>query len=856
VCGSYDQAARGKGVRCFGFLSDDGQWAHCTRDDHAGQLSQNPNSGAYAHKLSGDCGCGQRHDPRPAPTATRGEHRQPVRTIVYEVKDASGQLVAEHLRREFSDGSKSFGWRRDSGPGLGGVLVKDLPLFGIEDLAGAAPAATVVVTEGEKARQSLKGRGILAVATVCGAKTVPDDAQLRPLVAYSPVLWADNDDDGRKHMERIAARLVGLGATPKMVNWPDAQPKGDAADCPGDAAALAQLIAGAVPYVPPPPSVNGHKPDTRPGQTDTEHYTDLGLASRVVSLYGENLRYCWPWSKWLTWTGARWEPDVTGQVIAWTKETVKALYLEAQKFYNEATAAAASGEVDPLKGENPAKAKADALYSWAIKSESAARISAAIDLARSEPGVPVTPKELDRDAWALNVENGTLDLKTGQLRPHRREDMITKLAPVAYNPAAKCPIWLAFLERSMSGKQDLIDFLRRASGYSMTGDVSEHCLFVAYGTGRNGKSTFLNTLLGVLGDYGQKAPPDLLVLKRGEVHPTEKATLFGARFVPAIETAEGKKLDESMVKELTGGDPISTRRMREDFWNFLPTHHLWLATNHKPIISGTDIGIWSRIRMIPFLITIPSTERDKRLKDKLQGEWPGILLWMIHGCLEWQKDGLLEPHEVLQATTEYRNTMDVLGDFLSDRCIQSTQAKTRSADLYESYQDWAKTSGERYLPKVVFGQRLEERGFTPYKGSKGARMWIGIGLLNLSQGKSGGMGGVGGTDSSIDGLKETSRAGVIRESAPPTPPMPPVASAPEVSAEVSANSPCQCPVPEHFAEGEPTPGRCPTCSNNLWCRACGGCIPCGQAAGQQGELGGLPGCPSETESPLMLQSEP
>lgn len=248
-----------------------------------------------------------------------------------------------------------------------------------------------------------------------------------------------------------------------------------------------------------------------------------------------------------------------------------------------------------------------------------------VSLARSEPGVPVRPDELDQDPWLLNILNGTIDLRNGELGPHDPDHMITKLAPVGYDPTASCPLWLQFLDKIMDGNEGLIQFLKRAIGYSLTGIIREHVLFVCHGDGRNGKSTFLETILGLLGDYSRKAPPSLLMLKRGKAHPTERAMLYGSRFVPAIESAEDNKFEEAIVKELTGGDTISARRMREDFWDFSPTHHLWLATNHKPVITGTDSGIWSRIALIPFSITIPEQERDTTLAETLQAEWPGIL---------------------------------------------------------------------------------------------------------------------------------------------------------------------------------------------------------------------------------------
>jgi len=398
--------------------------------------------------------------------------------------------------------------------------------------------------------------------------------------------------------------------------------------------------------------------------------------------------------------------------------------------YREAAELAAEAAAEPEETERKRKSDvAEGLLVWGRKSESRARIEAMIKLAESRVGIPVLPAQLDTDPWLLNVQNGTINLRTGNLQAHQRADLITKLAPVNYDPSAKCPQWEKFLERIMANKPGLIRFLKRATGYTLTGDVSEDCLFVAYGPGRNGKSVFLETLLGLWGDYGHKCPPELLMVKRGEAHPTERTVLFGVRFAPAIETSEGQRLNESLVKELTGGDTISARRMREDFWEFLPTHHLWLATNHKPIIKGTDLGIWSRMRLIPFSVTIPPQERDKRLRGKLKTEWPGILAWAVQGCLDWQQNGLQEPSEVLQATSQYRDEMDVLEDFLAEYCVQKSDAQVKAQDIYAAYQGWAQKSGERAISKTGFGQRLEERGFRRGRGGHGVRLWLGIGLI-------------------------------------------------------------------------------------------------------------------------------
>lgn len=433
--------------------------------------------------------------------------------------------------------------------------------------------------------------------------------------------------------------------------------------------------------------------------THIEHCTDLGNAIRLFKAFGDKIRYCYQWDSWFIWNEKHWLKDKTGEIFRLAKKTVYGIYQEATKVRDE-----------ELRKE---------LARHAIRSESKMRMEAFVSLTRSEEGIPIIPDQIDTDPWKLNVLNGTINLKTGKLLPHQKEDLITKIIPVEYHSNASCPIWLAFLNKIMKGNQNLISFLKQAVGYSLTGDVSEQVLFFLYGTGANGKSKFLEAILGITGAYGIQAVPDLLMLKHYESHPTGLADLLGRRFVSTIETEEGKRMAESLVKQMTGGDRLKARFMRQDFFEFQPNFKLWLAANHKPIIKGTDYAIWRRIRLIPFEVTLSKSEQDKKMGEKLKSEYPGILRWAVEGCLEWQSNGLEEPSEVIKATKSYQEEMDVLGRFLKEETVQEPQTQVQASVLSNRFKQWCEENGESLISSNAFGRKMTEFGFEKVRTEKG-----------------------------------------------------------------------------------------------------------------------------------------
>jgi putative DNA primase/helicase len=371
--------------------------------------------------------------------------------------------------------------------------------------------------------------------------------------------------------------------------------------------------------------------------------------------------------------------------------------------------------------------------------------------------MPILPEDMDKDPWLFNCMNGTIELKTGKLREHRREDFITKLCPVAYHPEAPCPNWLRFLGGVFPDDEDepdkeLITFVQRLLGRCLTGDVSEQILPIFWGGGANGKSTLINAVLETLGgEYAMKANADLLMSSRGERHPTELAQLFGMRLVVASETHQGRRLNEALVKDLTGGEPVRARRMREDFWEFSPTHKVVLLTNHKPRVAGTDEGIWRRLRLAPFTVCFwdpndpnkvkadlpASLRQDKQIGAKLAAEREGVLAWLVRGCLDWQRGGLTLPDKVRVATNEYRAGEDLLAMWVGECCVTgNTNYRCKAGDLYSSYRKWCERAGEEeVITQTAFGTALGERGFG-HKKSGGTIWRIGIALSAGDSGDS------------------------------------------------------------------------------------------------------------------------
>ncbi|SLB09483.1 bacteriophage protein [Mycobacteroides abscessus subsp. massiliense] len=443
----------------------------------------------------------------------------------------------------------------------------------------------------------------------------------------------------------------------------------------------------------------------------TFHLTELGNAERIVYYHGKNIRYCNE-LEWLIWNGKMWQEDSKRKIEAITAQTLRAIYGEAQ------------ATEDGYRKKQ--------LNDWAKKCERRnIRMNTILD---TRPMVSVRKQELDSHKYLFNCENGVIDLKTGDLLPHDRDLLFTKISPVAYEKDADCPNWKAFMESIFIDEEgkpnyEIIEFLQKAIGYSLTGETTEQVMFFLFGNGRNGKSTFINTVQQLLGDYGRQTNSDTFIKKKNDTSiNNDIARLDGARFVSAVESEEGQQLSESLVKQITGGEKMSARFLRQEYFEFTPEFKVFFTTNHKPIVKGSDEGIWRRIRLVPFTVTIPKEKVDKQLPQKLVAEMPGILRWAVQGCLMWQKEGLTEPEDIRRATEGYREDMDILGPFLSERCVIHPASKIEAKEIYKEYKNWCYENDDVELKNRAFYRQLEIRGYKKGKGAKNRTYIYGITL--------------------------------------------------------------------------------------------------------------------------------
>ena len=472
-------------------------------------------------------------------------------------------------------------------------------------------------------------------------------------------------------------------------------------------------------------------------ETPSELHTDMGNGRRFARLHRTKVRYVQAWG-WLHWNGKYWQRDDVGAVVSLAKATADGLFAEASAQSRKAAdlvdAMKKAGEDEQKQLKKAAdKATADGkkAVEWALNSQSRPRIEAMLKMAQSEPGIAALPGDFDTDAWVLNVQNGTINLKSGKLLPHDSSRLITTVAPVDYLPQAKSPMFDEFLGQIFADNEELIAYVVKFFGSCLTGDVSQQHLHILHGSGANGKSTLIRVLLDLLGSgYAGQAAPDLLLTGNDQRHPTEVADLRGRRFVAAVETEDGRRLNESLVKQLTGGDKVKARYMREDFFEFTPTWKLALVTNPLPKV-GSGHAIFRRLRLIPFTVTIPEAEQNLHLLEDLETERAGILAKLVRGCLQWQNEGLPAPSTVTTATGAYREASDVLGLFLAEHTEPSEGGKVQAGVLWAAYRAWCTAGNVREGTLTEFGKKITEKGIVKEPDRSRRTYYLGIKLVDV-----------------------------------------------------------------------------------------------------------------------------
>ncbi len=645
-----------------------------------------------------------------------GRHRTVAGVWTYP--DEHGKPLYEVVRLEPGLGkkAKTFLQRLPSAQrwSIGGVrrVLYNLPAV----LEAVEAGRTIYVVEGEKCAEAINVHdpdtiGYVATTNPGGAKNWRDEFADSLKGADHVVVWRDKDEDGRGWADNVSNSLKKRDISFEVVMSPHAHDAADHFEAGYDFADIKPDEPDNFRH----PVTQQH--DSDPDATSTRQFphTDLGNAERFAAEHGAGVRYVHVWRRWLVWSGRHWQRDETQEVQRLAGETVKRIYEQAWTI--------------------PDSGKKKEMADHGLRSQSERGLGAMLRLAMSQPQIASGHEGLDKNEWLLNIQNGTLDLQTCQLLAHRSEDMLTHLLAVNYDPKTSAPAWQEFLERVLPDPE-LREFVRRAVGYSLTGSTREQCFFLLHGDGANGKSTFLETIRTMLGKLAQAARFETFLVKRSETIPNDIARMCGIRFLTASENQDRRRLDESTIKQLTGGDTVTARFMRGEFFEFTATAKLWLAANHKPAIAGTDLAMWRRVRLIPFTVTIPEKERDPDLPEKLRAEIPGILAWAVEGCRSWVAGGLGTSDTVEACTSSYRNEQDVFSQFLSDECVIDPGVEVEKGALWQRYRAWSAENGDPSPGnRRKFSQQLQRR-LPQVKERRTAtvRLWVGIGFCDATDG--------------------------------------------------------------------------------------------------------------------------
>lgn len=646
---------------------------------------------------------------------------------IYPYYSQNCQLIFEKVRYD----PKDFRLRQEGANGEYIWSTKGLdttiPYMLPEITAAIEAQRTIYIAEGEKDVDNITEK--LKLDATCNAHGASEDLK-RPKWTDETSKWlsgiktavilADNDSAGKAHAEAVAASLTRMGAKCKIVDLPGLKPKGDVSDwleSGGTREDLVAIVQKTKPWK--PPAVAETKIDDSMLPINSKHRDEIWISPlsdrangvRFLDIHKQNYLFVRP-NSWVEWSGAHYKTISEQEALQAAYKVGNLLEIERKE----------------------ASEKAQEAYAKATKrANSVAGGRATLESAAGRKGCCSQLDDFDKDPWLINCNNGTLDLRTGSLREHSQSDRCSKIINVDYDPEAKCPLWDAFLNRIMASDEQMLDFLDRALGYSLTGDIGEECLFFCYGEGANGKSKFLETIQALLGPYATTISSASLSPKsivNGSGPSPDIAKLRGARFVGCNETSSGQRFDDALLKDLTGGDTITARLLHQNEVTFIPQFKLWIRGNHKPSVTA-DYGVFRRMHLIPFTVTIPVEERDKQLAAKLRNELPGIFARIVRGCLAWQKDGLKVPESVSKATEEYRQENDKVTRFVDECCALEPEQETAARNLYHEYKLWCERSGLkpegelRFLSGLKLLPGVEKKQRTKY-----ARLYKGIRILH------------------------------------------------------------------------------------------------------------------------------
>jgi putative DNA primase/helicase len=440
--------------------------------------------------------------------------------------------------------------------------------------------------------------------------------------------------------------------------------------------------------------------------------TDLGNADLFAEMFHGTVHYVPELNRWIVWSDGKW----------WSSRD-KLMGLVRQLIEMRRKEAKHHGDLITHYDEH---IKHNEVWNWVKKSQGKSRIDAMLQLAMVDAKIFVPQDRLDRNPYLVGVKNGTLELVAGVVREGRPEELITQLIDINYNPDAECERWLKFIDQVTCGHKDLADYIQESLGYALSGSVQEQQLFVLAGKGKNGKSTLVDVFLEVMGGYGKTTPAHTLMKSESRAIRNDIARLRGARFVSAVEINTGKQLDEALVKRLTGGDKITARFIGREYFEYSPQAKFFLAVNTLPEVNGADDGIYRRIRIIPFEWEVHEDKIEKDLPEKLKAEKAGILAWAVKGFQRWKKRGnLSEPSCVVEASSDFRTTMDTIGSFLKDVCERKTGTRIPKGSLFAAYQRWSKEACVEPVGLKEFGTLIRQQGFKESK-SGSTRFWQGL----------------------------------------------------------------------------------------------------------------------------------